>query len=53
MRLQQFIRELLELERDNGDILIEFEDYDEDGIELYWPISTIRLSEDKKVVILQ
>ncbi len=53
MRLQQFIKELMELEKVNGDILVHFEDYDELMTPLYWPISTIDISSDKKVVILK
>lgn len=52
MRLQQFIKELIELERVQGDLLVEFEDYDETAV-IYWPISKVNLSEDKKVVILK
>lgn len=52
MRLQQLIKELMEKERIYGDLLVEFEDYDETAA-IYWPISSVDLSADKKVVILK
>lgn len=52
MRLQQFIKELTELEKIYGDLPINFEDYD-GATPFYWPIGQIELSSDKKAVILK
>ena len=52
MKLQQLIKELMELEQLHGNLFVEFEDYDE-ITNIYWPIAQVTLSDDKKVVILK